>query len=311
MENNLAKSAYLVSVSIVNGGLLGERRDNAASELVENTFDVAHRRAKASKYLIDRKHKQVKAVIAASQRVRETVYKYTNPWGDDKSRLLVVDLKEIFDRKLDRDVQLLHEAWDDYVKVYPQLVADSERDLGQLFERSQYPHVDQIRDKFSVKAYTWPLPQSHHFIAKIADNAALAAKEAIEQQIEERLLEASADMVRRATDVVTTFVDRLEGFKKKDETSGAKSFRDSLVENIQETACLIEAMNITSNPQIVKVVKQLQRLGKFSAWQLRNGERYRIDAISEGQQILTNLAMLDLRDKEVADMVSEAGEYMD
>ena len=310
MENNLAKSAYLVSVSIVNGGLLGERRDNAASELVENTFDVAHRRAKASKYLINRKEPKVRAVIAASQRVRETVYKYTNPWGDDKSRLLVVELKEIFDRRLDHDIRLLNEAWDDYVKVYPQLVADSEVDLGQLFERSQYPHVDQIRAKFNVKLSVWPLPQSNHFVAKIADNAALAAKEAIEQQIEERLLEASADMVRRATDVVTVFVDRLEGFKKRDETSGAKSFRDSLVENIQETASLIEAMNITANPQIEKVVKQLQRLGKFSAWGLRNREHTRTSAITAGQQILINLAMLDLRDKEVADMVADAGEYM-
>src|SRR5258705_11231717 len=114
----LAKAAMLVSVSIVNGGLLGERRDNTASLLVENTYSVAHRRTKASKYLIDRRHKAVKQVVAASQRVREVVYSFTLPWGDDKARLLPVKLDETFRSKLTLPVAELNADRENYIKHY-------------------------------------------------------------------------------------------------------------------------------------------------------------------------------------------------
>src|ERR1700732_2123689 len=99
MTSNLAKNAMLVSVSIINGGLLGERRDATASNLVQNTYGTADHRTKASKYLIDRKHKSVKQVVAASQRVREVSYRYSMPWGDDKSRLLPVKTADEFRSK--------------------------------------------------------------------------------------------------------------------------------------------------------------------------------------------------------------------
>src|SRR6266404_7879147 len=175
MEGNkmqLAKSAMLVSVSIVNGGLLGERRDNVASLLVENTYSVAHRRTKASKYLIDRRHKAVKQVVAASQRVREVVYRFTLPWGDDKSRLLPVKLAEIFRDKINVAVLEFQEARENYIQHYPALVAASERDLGELFDRLQYPPTDRIRDLFTTKISYWPIPESNNFIAEISEEAA-------------------------------------------------------------------------------------------------------------------------------------------
>src|SRR6266702_918083 len=183
MEGNkmqLAKSAMLVSVSIVNGGLLGERRDSQASELVETSFNVAPKRTKVSKYLIDRKHKSVKQVVAASQRVREIVYRYTMPWGDDKSRLLPVKLADDFRAKISVAILDLDEARENYIQHYPALVAASERDLGELFDRSQYPPIDHIRDLFTTKISYWPIPDSNHFLAEISEEAAKEAKDSIE-----------------------------------------------------------------------------------------------------------------------------------
>src|SRR6266446_10654771 len=128
IKMQLAKSAMLVSANIVNGGLLGERRDNVASLLVENTYNTAHRRTKASKYLIDRKHKSVRQVVAASQRVREIIYRYTLPWGDDKSRLLSVKLLQTFREKLNPAIIELKEGREDYIQPHRALVGTSELD---------------------------------------------------------------------------------------------------------------------------------------------------------------------------------------
>lgn len=318
----LAKSAMLVSVGIVNGGLLGERRDNTASLLVENTYSVAHRRTKASKYLIDRKHKAVKRVVAASQRVREVVYRYTMPWGDDKSRLLPIKTADEFRVKIAKALAELEEAREQYIQDYPALVSASERDLGELFDRSQYPSMDKIRDLFTSKVTYWPFPESNHFIADISAKAAKEAKASIKSEIEQRLIAATHDMVRRAKEVVVAFVDKLEKFSVDPETNKSNiTFRDSLVDNISDTAQLIERMNLTNNPQIKKVVLDLKRLANFAPGKLRavslnahNAEVYATNrqiALSAGQEILINLTMLDLKDKEVSDMVSGASDYMD
>jgi len=322
MEGNkmqLAKSAMLVSVSIVNGGLLGERRDNQASLLVENTYNIANRRTKASKYLIDRKHKSVRQVVAASQRVREIVYKYTFPWGDDKSRLLPVKLADNFRAKVETAIEELKETRENYIQHYPALVSASERDLGKLFDRSQYPPIDQIRNLFTTKLTYWPIPESGNFIAEISNEAARDAKESIEREIEERLIEATYNLVSRAKDVVSTYVDKLENYKPAvngDDSNpfdikSQGSFRDSLVNNIKDTANLIEQMNLTENPQIKKVIKDQNRLSGFAAYHLRKSEDIRQRALSAGQEILVNLTMLDLKDKEISTMVDDTGDYMD
>ncbi len=310
----LAKSAMLVSANIVNGGLLGERRDNVASLLVENTYNTAHRRTKASKYLIDRKHKSVRQVVAASQRIREVIYRYTLPWGDDKSRLLSVKLLEIFREKLNPAIMELDEARENYIQHYPALVSASERDLGELFDRSQYPAVDQIRSLFTTKVSYWPIPESGNFIAEISAEAAKEAKEGIEREIEQRLLEATYDMVKRAKEVVSIYVDKLEKFKPADDDNDINqqgAFRDSLVDNVRVTANLIERMNITNNPQINKVVTDLNRLSGFAAWGLRKRWDIRNRALSAGKEVLINLTMLDLKDQEVSNMVADTSDYMD
>lgn len=307
----LAKSAMLVSMSIVNGGLLGERRDDTASLLVENTYSVAHRRTKASKYLIDRKHKAVKQVVAASQRVREVVYRFSMPWGDDRSRLLPVKTAEEFRLKVGAAILELEEAREEYIQNYPALVSASERDLGELFDKSQYPSTDRIREMFTVKVAYWPIPESNHLIAQISSEAAQEAKDSIEREIEQRLLEATYDMVRRAKEVVVAFVDKLEKFRMGEDGKPEVSFRDSLVDNIRDTAQLIERMNLTDNPQIKKVVLDLKRLAAYDPSCLRMLTFRREDAISTGQEILINLTMLDLKDQEITAMVADGGEYLD
>jgi hypothetical protein len=83
------------------------------------------------------------------------------------------------------------------------------------------------------------------------------------------------------------------------------------VDNVKETAKLIESMNLTNNSDINKVVKDLKRLAGFVPYHLRKNDVIRSQALSAGQEILINLTMLDLKDQEVTDMVSDTSDYMD
>ena len=320
VQTNPSKHAVLISVNIINGGLLGERKDRQASELVQHTYNVSDKRAKASKYLIDRSHKAVKRVVAASQRVREVLYRYSSPWGDEKMRLVTTKLLDEFRDKLAVAIQDLEYARDDYLRVYPDLRDQSELELGPLFDPSQYPGSNKIRDLFRTSVNYWPFPETGHFVADMSNDAANAAMEGLQREIEERLIAATQDMVKRAQEVVAAFIEKVESVeahydntKSKYHLSGV--IRDSLVDNIADTADLIERMNMTENEQISKVVKDLKRLVAYSAERWRDRPHTFIDekpaALNTANEILANLNAINVRDQQIHEMVTEAADYMD
>ena len=281
VQTNLGKHAVLVSVNIVNGGLLGERKDRQASELVQQTYQVSDKRAKASKYLIDRNHKAVKRVIAAAQRVREVGYRFSSPWGNEKMRLVTTRCIDEFRVNLEKAIKDLEAAWDDYVRVYPDLKDQSAFDLGPLFDPSQYPDADKVRALFKISTSYWPFPETGHFVAELSAKAAGEAMQGMEREIEERLIFATNDMVARAQKVVAEFIAKLEAVDAQLHSEGNKAsyrlsgvIRDSIVDNIADTANLIERMNLTENTQIAKVVKDLKRLCVFNAefWRKNPGQ---------------------------------------
>lgn len=317
---DLTKKAMLVSVNISNGGLLGQRKNVKASTLVQNTYQVSDKRAQASTFLIDRNHKTVKRILAASQRVREVVYRYSLPWGNENMRLVPIKVLESFRYDLEQAFQDLEAARGDYLLHYPALVSASERDLGPLFDPRQYPSQDEIKALFKAKVTYWPLPDSGHFVAEISKEAQDEAKASIESEIEERLVDASHDLVRRAKEVVQAFIDKLESVKV-DPKNGVLlgKIHDSLIDNIEDTRRMLGKLNLTNNPQINKVILDLGRLTHFSAaWWRRNAALFsktdiaaaKPNALKVANEVMINLAMLDLRDQQVTEMVEDASEYM-
>jgi hypothetical protein len=317
---DITKKAMLVSVTISNGGLLGQRKNSKASTLVQNTYHVSDKRAQASTYLIDRNHKTVKRILAASQRVREVVYRYTLPWGNENMRLIPVKTLEAFRYDVNAALKDLEDARSEYIFYYPALVAASERDLGPLFDSRQYPSQDEAKALFTAKVSYWPMPDSGHLMAEISKEAASEAKASIEAEIEERLVDASHDMVRRAREVVQAFIDKLENVKVEPSTGELLGkIHDSLIDNIRDTQKILEKLNLTENKQIKKVITDLGRLTYFSAdyWR-RRPERFndpvapygKPKALEVANEVMATLASLDLRDKEITSMVEDASEYL-
>lgn len=310
---DLSKRAMLVSVTIVNGGLLGERRDTKASELVTMTFSVAERRAKASKYLIDRQHPSVKRVVAAAQRVREVYYRYSLPWLDSSMRLLPVKAHDAFKKKIAEAEADLREAWEAYIRHYPALIAESERDLGELFDAGQYPSVKRIRDLFVFRVALWPMPEAGHFVAEIARDAAREARKTLEDEINRKLEIGTADLVQRSRETVQTFVDKLSAYKVVDDRP-IGIFRDSLVTNCKDMGKLVRSLNVTDNVHIEQIALQMERLANISAEQLRGddplAEKLREEKVAEGSQILAKLSALDKIDEDVSDIMLKVADYM-
>ena len=305
LNNLLARRAMLVSVSIKLEGLLGERRDKQASSMVTSTYSVAENRAKASKYLINRKHTSVKGVIAAAQQVRAVVYRYTFPFGDSALRLLPSKAHDEFSRKLKESVAGLNESLDRYYTFYPFLVQQSESELGALFDNSQYPSVEKVKQMFKISIGYLPMPETQNFIADIANEAADEARNTIVQQTRDASQEAFQDVVSRVEKTVSCLVDSLSSYKPKvsgnDKVEGI--FRDSLIENVKDISRLISVLNFTEDTTITKLSVQLDRLARYGAGTLRDNHHHRHLVINEGKDLMATLEAMKKTEIEVDDIV--------
>lgn len=312
MTNALEKRAMLISVNVTLGGLLGERRDRGASEMVSKAYQANAKRTKTSKYLIDRTNKKVKAVVAAAQRIRDTGYKYTFPWGDTKLRLLPVKAHDKFQAAIEQDRVHLQETIDDYIKIYPQLVDESRQNiigLGGLFDGTQYPAQSQLKSLFNHSVEYWPVPQGGNFVADIAQEAADEARKALTDANEVRAKAAVNDLIDRVETAVASYVDKLAAYKETD-LGVVGIFRDSLVGNISEMADLIKSLNFADNPDIDMLANQVSRLARHSAEILRDRESTRKSMIQEGQTLLSRLDSYRQVDSEVSQIIDAVGDYM-
>ncbi len=308
----LAKRALLVSVTIRLEGLLGERRDKQASELVTSTYSAQSKRAKASKFLIDRRHPKVKAVIAAAQQVRAVAYRYTFPWGDSGLRLLPVKAHPLFATKMDEALRDLKATQAEYLLYYPSLVKASESELGRLFDLSQYPEPERVANLFKSGVEYWPMPEGGHFVADIAAESAKEARDTLTKANLERTNEAVNDLIGRVERTVQMYVDKLAAYKPKaGDTDGRIEgiFRDSLVENVADMSRLIKALNFTDDAGLNGLATQVDRLARHTASSLRDDKDIRTSMISEGQALINKLDSFRKVDTEVDNLIASIADY--
>lgn len=312
---DLSKSAMLVKSRVELKGLLGERRDQGATQHVEETYQVAERRAKVGKFLIAQNVKSVKAVRASAQAIRECTYRHTFAWLDSEMRLLPAKNYESFKRQYDAATVAHWTNIDAYIDEYPMLVEDAKhpapRGLGCLFDPNQYPHVDRIRGMFKASLEYWPMPSSNNFVANIAAEEAALAKAEMERKMKEVITASFNDIVERCEKAVAHLVDKLSNFQEGDNVKRPQGiFRDSLVDNIADLANLIRNLNFTEDLEIERLATQLDRLRRYPPYRLRQDRDSRGFVADDGRAFLADLANMKRVDAEVGEIMEAARDYL-
>jgi hypothetical protein len=146
------------------------------------------------------------------------------------------------------------------------LVTAARERLGKHFKQSEYPAVDQIRSAFSVNVryMTFNVPAALKEL-----NTKLFERE--RQKIEKQWAQA-ADEIQNALRVafsglVDHMVDRL-GYE---DNGKPKTFRDTLVDKMEDFFHTFEARNLTNDGQLKALVDKARRVMRgVSANDLRN-----------------------------------------
>lgn len=215
------------------------------------------------------------AVLKLRNAWRVWNYDNTLPWGNDGSRVLrsAGFMEYATGYRAYRDQ--FEAACQEFYHAYPRLVAQAQFKLNTLFDAADYPAVEQIKDRFSVRMTTYPLPNADDFriIDGIPEEEVERLRDDAVTSINEQVTQAVKDLWRRLHAVVAAMSERLG---VADDGKPLK-FHDTLVTNIRELLDRVPQLNLTGDAEITGITTAMRKLVEHEPAMLRADVLVRAD----------------------------------
>jgi hypothetical protein len=249
--SKLSSSALIVNLSL--SVWTGRKLDKRVSEEVDQQNSTKSRAGNYHKNLMAGSGKLTEITKVANA-IRSWMYGVTQPWGDNGDRILnMAYFLEFKDRLTDYEGQF-SSAVNNFLSDYDTLVAAAAFQLGDLFNREDYPTRETIEAKFGFRYSMIPLPQSGDFRVDIGEDGLKELQSQYETVLQQRVTGAMTEAWERLHDCLSRMSERLED----SEDGKRKIFRDSLVENAIEICGLLKSFNITNDTRMDEMRKQLE-----------------------------------------------------
>jgi hypothetical protein len=228
MAISIATSAVLIDLNI--SVWTARKLDKRVSKEIDINKGTTTNAGNYNKHLLAGSD-QLEKIQKLATEIRDWHGRYTLPWSDGGTRLL--PMTTFFDYK-----QRLGE-----VMAYK---------LGQLFDRTEYPEAEDIRNKFRLRYTIMPVPEANDFRVDIAEDIRSEMEREYKQAYTSRVETAMNDAWSRLHTTLEHMVERLSGNDKK-------IFRDSLVDNAMELTSLLTKLNVTNDPKLEDARKELEK----------------------------------------------------
>lgn len=189
----------------------------------------------------------------------------TLPWSDNGQRLLPVSNFIEYKEQLGKLNDNFDALVDKFIDAYPNLVTAAAFQLGDLFNRDEYPEADAIARKFKFSYNFFPVPQAGDFRVDIGEEARKEIEASCNRMSDSRIEGAMKDAWSRLHEHLLRMSERLD-YGDADK----KIFRDTLVENAVELVDMLKHFNITRDPKLEQARLDLKSaIGIYDAEMLR------------------------------------------
>ena len=215
--------------------------------------------------------------------IREKFAKNTLPWGIDGTRILpranYLTFMQDF-RKEKGEWQYLVQT---FLDNYDTLVDEAKRWLGDLYDEKDYPARGKIVEKFNMDMAILPVP-TNDFRVELSSDELSRLQEEMEGRMASVQQEAMMDAWGRLYKHVQHIAEKLADPKG--------IFRDSMVENAQETCDLLTRLNIADDPNLEAMRREVEsKLISHHPDSLRNDPDLRQDTAEEARKIMDAMSV--------------------
>lgn len=289
MENtiSIASSAMLVELSISTW--TARKLDKKVSAEVDVSKGTKTQAGNYNKNLLAGTG-FLDTIVKYAANTRSWHLSQTLPWSDNGLRLLPTSNFMNYTKQrtlLEENYMALVAK---FLVAYPNLVSAAAFQLGDLFDRDEYPSVEKIANKFKFHVNFLPVPMAGDFRIDINEEAKSDIISSCNVAYEERLNNAMRDAWSRLHDCLTRMSERLtidkvasdDGFEHK-----GRVFRNTLVENAVELTELLKHFNLTKDNNLEQARLDLYNAIKHhDADSLRNSHEAREIVKSKVDEIL-------------------------
>ncbi len=287
--SKLSSSALIVNMSL--SVWTGRKLDKRVSEEVDQAKSTKTRAGNYHKNLLAGSGK-LEQITKIANACRAWMYATTQPWGDNGDRLLPVSALLEFKSRLADYEQQFGTAVNDFLNDYDTLVAAAAFQLGDLFNREDYPTRESITAKFAFRYSLTPLPQAGDFRVDVGNDGLRELQEQYEQVMHDRVTGAMREAWDRLYEVLERMSDRLSDDTDDNGDVKRKIFRDSLIDNAVEICGLLKTFNITGDLRMDEMRRQLEdALKNVDAQSLRDSDHLRQQTKAKVDALLDKFSM--------------------
>lgn len=259
--------------------------DKKVSKEVAENHDVGERMGRYNKNVVPVNKNgdyavSYRKVRSAENVIRNTHKLYTSPWRDEGSRILSGANYFKWVEAINRAIAQFEDAVDVYVEEFPELKRKARRLLNAMYDADNYP--EDIKAEFKASADVFPIPSGDDFRVTLTDDAVTAIRAQIEARVRSGYERTVMDGFIRLKEKLEPLIERLG--------DPEKVFRDSLIDNLGEVCDLIPALNITGNPDLERMVREVKEKLVVDPSSLRDDPSLRSHVVQEAEEIYAQMA---------------------
>ncbi len=284
---SLATSAVLVSVDV--NVWSATKQDRTISNEVTTTKNADQSAGRFVKNLLadNVQHKRV-------SNYRQTIYNWlkrsTYRWNNSQDLLPVLALEKFKTEYQEHEAEF-YRLLDDFIENYASIVSDMAFKQGDMFNRNDYPDVDQVRAKFGIRLFVAEVP-TQDFRCSVADDIADDLKQQYESQANEIVTGILSQQQERLAEVLESIshccgVQEITVSGTADMKTKKRKIYDTTIEKARELAGLYKEFNLGGSEKLSEASKRLEVvLDGVNAGLIRDSDAVRNVVKSEVDEIL-------------------------
>lgn len=243
-EEKICETLLMVSLRVSHW--TARRKDKAVTRETNERHNARNDAGAFTKRLM----LEVKPLVECVGETRAGYYHYTLPWTDKGVRVCSVQNYGPLINFLYKQQEKFSGLVDSFVDRYPALVKAQAERLGSMFDINDYPSPGEIKGRFGLKWFVTPLPVTHDVRFKVSESERERLKNEIKKSFEEGLREAQGAVWTRLHEAVKHAHEKL--------SAPGAIYRDTLIGNIEKLIEVMPGLNITNDPELAKIGKEVQ-----------------------------------------------------
>lgn len=281
MMDKLPSIATAASVGYLNISVWeGRKKDkNSEQELKESKGARSNKATSVHKHLLP-EAPALEAIKTLRGEARTWFNRVTLPWDDNGGRL--VTTAQYFETMADmaRYEQRFEQLVSVFLNTYATEISKQAFELGALFNRDDYPTVDELRSKFRFAFTINPVPMAQDFRIDIGQEALKELQERMNQDTERRITAAVSDAWNRVKEQVEWIHTRMtavleyepgkvEEVKEVDDDGNVTGLiikktrrpklHESMLDQGLELCSLLRDLNVTNDPKLEDARQMLEK----------------------------------------------------